>query len=71
MEKIIYALAFNQEKKLNTEGKALIQVEAIRDNEKRYLSTKVLINPNQWDTLKREVKNHPNMKTLNKYLLLH
>jgi integrase len=68
MEKIIYALAFNQEKKLNTEGKALIQVEAIRDNEKRYLSTKVLINPNQWDTLKREVKNHPNMKTLNKYL---
>jgi integrase len=68
MEKIIYALAFNQEKKLNAEGEALIQVEAVRDNEKRYLSTKVLIKPNQWDTLKREVKNHPNMKTLNKYL---
>jgi integrase len=68
MEKIIYALAFNQEKKLNIEGKALIQVEAIRDNEKRYLSTKVLIKPNQWNNLKREVKNHPNMKTLNKYL---
>jgi integrase len=68
MEKIIYDLAFNPEKKLNSEGKALIQVEAILDNEKRYLSTKVLIKPNQWDTLKREVKNHPNMKTLNKYL---
>jgi hypothetical protein len=57
MEKIIYAIVFNQEKKLNAEGEALIKVEAIRDNEKRYLSTKVLINPNQWDTLKREVIN--------------
>jgi integrase len=68
MEKIIYDLAFNQEKKLTAEGEALIQVEAVRDNEKRYLSTKVFIRPDQWDSLKREVKNHPNMKTLNKYL---
>jgi integrase len=68
MEKIIYDLAFNQEGKLTTEGKALIQVEAVRNNEKRYLSTKVFVRQDQWDALKREVKNHPNMKTLNKYL---
>ncbi|MDR1161585.1 MAG: site-specific integrase [Tannerellaceae bacterium] len=68
MEKIIYDLAFNQEKKLTAEGEALILVEAVRDNEKRYLSTKVFIRPDQWDSSKREVRNHPNMKTLNKYL---
>ncbi|MDR1403441.1 MAG: site-specific integrase, partial [Tannerellaceae bacterium] len=68
MEKIIYKLIFNQEKKLNTKGESLIQIEAVRDNEKRYVSTKVLVKPDQWDILRCEVKNHPNMKILNKYL---
>lgn len=69
MEKIIYNLVFNQEKGLNTEeGKGQIEVEAVQNEKKRYLSTKVFIYPNQWDTMKCIVKNHPNVETLNKYL---
>lgn len=44
MEKVIYNLVFNRKKQLNTEGKALIQVEAYLNRQKRYFSTKVYVN---------------------------
>ena len=68
MEKVIYNLVFNRKKQLNAEGEALIEVEATQNNEKRYLSTKVFIRPNQWDSSKSMVKEHQNRRTLNKYL---
>lgn len=68
MEKVIYNLVFNRKKTLNAEGKALIQVEAYLNKQKRYFSTKVYIKPHQWDSKRREVKNHPNMESLNQYL---
>lgn len=43
MEKVIYNLVFNRKKQLNAEGKALIQVEAYLNRQKRYFSTKVYV----------------------------
>lgn len=68
MEKVIYNLVFNRKKQLNTEGKALIQVEAYLNRQKRYFSTKVYVKPCQWDNKRRSIKNHPNMDALNLYL---
>lgn len=39
MEKVIYNLVFNRKKRLNAEGKALIQVEAYLNRQKKYFST--------------------------------
>lgn len=68
MEKVIYNLVFNRKKKLNAAGKALIQVEAYLDKQKKYFTTKIYVNPNQWDEKKQAVKRHPNKDVLNRYL---
>lgn len=68
MEKVIYNLVFNRKKRLNAEGKALVQVEAYMNKQKRYFSTKVYIKPSQWDNKRRIVKNHPNMDAINRHL---
>lgn len=68
MEKVIYNLVFNRKKQLNAEGKALIQVEAYLNRQKKYFSTKVYIKPCQWDNKRRTIKNHPNMDVLNQHL---
>lgn len=68
MEKVIYNLVFNRKKQLNAEGKALIQVEAYLNKQKRYFSTKVYIKPCQWDVKRKIIKNHPNMESLNQFL---
>lgn len=68
MEKVIYNLVFNRKKQLNAEGKALIQVEAYLNRQKKYFSTKVYIKPSQWDNKRRAIKNHPNAEALNQHL---
>ncbi len=68
MEKVVYNLVFNRGKRLNAEGKALIQVEAYLNGQKRYFSTEVYVKPSQWDNRRRFIKNHPNMDALNLYL---
>lgn len=68
MEKVIYNLVFNRKKQLNSEGKALVQVEAYLNKQKKYFSTKVYVKPYQWDLKRRAVRNHPNMEYLNQYL---
>lgn len=47
MEKVIYNLVFNRKKRLNAEGKALIQVEAYLNRQKKYFSTKIYVKPTQ------------------------
>ena len=59
MEKVIYNLVFNRKKRLNAEGKALIQVEAYLNRQKKYFSTKIYVKPTQWDSKRRAVRNHP------------
>lgn len=68
MEKISYSLVFNRKKKLNKKGMALVQVEAYLNRRKIYFSTKVYLKPEQWDTKRRMVKNHPNADGLNRML---
>lgn len=48
MEKVIYNLVFNRKKRLNAEGKALIQVEAYLNRQKKYFSTKIYVKLTQW-----------------------
>ena len=67
-EKVIYNLVFNRKKHLNAEGKALIQVEAYWNRQKRYFSTKVYVKPTQWDNKRKVVRNHPNMEKLNRHI---
>lgn len=71
MEKISYKLVFNRTKKLNKMGMALVQVEAYLNSRKRYFSTKIYLKPNQWDTKRSMVKNHPNSNVLNQMLYRH
>lgn len=68
MDKVIYNLVFNKKKKLNTTGRALVQVEAYLNKKKKYFSTKVYLTPEQWDTKRQLVKRHPNADALNHML---
>lgn len=68
MGKIIYNLVYNRKKCLNKKGMALVQVEAYLDRKKKYFSTKVYLKPEQWDTKKLVVKNHPNADALNRLI---
>lgn len=68
MEKISYNLVFNRKKRLNKKGMALVQVEAYLDRKKIYFSTKIYLEPDQWDVKRRMVKNHPNADVLNRML---
>lgn len=71
MEKINYNLVFNRKKRLNSKGMALVQVEAYLSRKKMYFSTKVYLKPEQWDSKRRMVKNHPNAEVLNHMLYEH
>ena len=68
MNKIIYSLVYNRKKCLNKKGMALVQVEAYLDRKKKYFSTRVYLKPEQWDTKKLVVKNHPNADALNRLI---
>lgn len=65
MRKISYRLVYNRKKHLNDRGMALVQVEAYLNKRKVYFSTHVYLRPEQWDSRKRIVKNHPNQEALN------
>lgn len=68
MSKIIYNLVYNRKKCLNKKGMALVQVEAYLDRKKKYFSTKVYLKPEQWDSKKMIVKNHPNAEAINQLI---
>jgi len=68
MGKISYSLVYNRKKKLNKKGNALVQVEAYLNRRKIYFSTRVYLRPEQWDTKRRMVKEHPNKEALNRML---
>ena len=68
MEKIRYRLVFNRRNRLNTQGKALVQVEALLNKRKVYLTTRVYLTPEQWDKQTATVVNHPHAMELNAWL---
>jgi site-specific recombinase XerD len=65
MKKISYRVVFNRKKKLNAQGKALLQVEAYLNKKKMYISTHIYLQPEQWDKNKEQVVKHPNAESLN------
>lgn len=68
MDKIVYRLVFNRRKRLNKDGRALVQLEAYQHNRKKYFSTHIYLRPEQWDSRRMGVKRHPNEHFLNQWL---
>lgn len=65
MRKICYRPVFNRKKKLDDQGKALLQIEAYLEKRKVYFSTHIYLTPEQWDNRRKLVKQHPNAEALN------
>lgn len=70
MTKIVYRLVFNRKRRLNAQGKALVQIEARQQSKRCYFTTYLYLSPKEWDRRTGLVKNHPNAEALN-YKLLH
>lgn len=69
MEKICFKLVLNSKNSQNTNGTAMVEVEAKQVSEKIYLPTNVFIKPNQWNINMQEVNSsHPNHELLNRFL---
>lgn len=68
MEKIRFRLVYNRRKQLNTQGKALIQVEASLNKRKAYFTTRIYIAPEEWDPRTSTVIRHPHAIELNAWL---
>lgn len=68
MGKITYRPVFYRGKRLNAQGKALLQVEAYLSGKRAYFSTHIYLTPRQWNGKKCRIVHHPEAKSLN-YLL--
>lgn len=68
MEKVLYNTVYNRKKKLLADGTALVQIEAYVNGRKKYFSTNIYIEPDQWDKKHHLIKNHPNQIRLNKQI---
>lgn len=66
--KASYKIVYNRKRKLNKEGKALLQLQVCLQRKQRFFSTGIYLIPKQWDESKKQVKNHPNQIRLNKQL---
>lgn len=68
MKKIIYSLVFNRRKKLTMQGTALLYVKATLNKKQKYFSTNIYLKPEQWDSKKQLIMDHPNAEALNQML---
>ena len=65
MRKVCYQPIFNRKKKLNAQGKALLQIEAYLEKRKIYFSTHIYLSPEQWDNKRKLICKHPHAEALN------
>ena len=68
MEKIRYRLVYNRKNKLNSQGAALIQLEASLHQRKVYFTTRIYVRPTEWDKKTSSIVNHPQSLDLNSWL---
>lgn len=69
MNKTRYTPVFNRKNQLNTQGKALIQIECYLNGRNKYFSTQIYIEPNDWNNKTRTIKtDYPNAIKLNKQI---
>ena len=65
MKQTGFRYIFNRKKTLNTQGKALVQLEVRTGGVKRYYSMNIYLEPHQWNG---RVVNHPKQKSYNNIL---
>ena len=65
MRKICYQPVYNRKKKLNAQGKALLQIEAYLEKRKIYFSTHIYLSPEQRDNKRKLIRKHPHAEALN------
>jgi len=68
MDKIKYRLVYNRKKQLNKQGMALVQAEALLNQQKVYFKTNIYLKPEHWDKQTSQVCNHPQANDLNTML---
>ena len=68
IEKIRYRLVYCRKNTLNNQGTALVQIEALLNRRKMYVSTNLYLPPDCWDKSKAQVVNHPHTPALNAML---
>ena len=68
IDKIRYRLVYNRKHQLNRQGTALVQIEALLNRRKLYISTNLYLRPGQWDQNTSQVINHPQSYDLNAML---
>ena len=56
MRKVCYQPIYNRKKKLNAQGKALLQIEAYLEKRKIYFSTHIYLSPEQWDNKRKLIR---------------
>lgn len=57
---IQFSVVYNTNKRVNKNGKALIQVRAYQNGRRKIFSTKLFVRPNQWSKKYNKVIDHPN-----------
>lgn len=69
MYKTRFNAVFNRKKRLNKEGKALIQIECYLNGKNKYFSTSIYIEPKYWNSKTKNLKTeYPNAIKLNKQI---
>lgn len=64
--KIRYRFVYNKRRKMNRDGRSVVQIELLLNGRRVYFSTKVYLFPHEWDGY--YVINHPLATELNRYL---
>ena len=68
--KVRYTKVFNRKKKLSKDGTALIQIRAYLNGENKYFSTKIYVQPKQWDGKNKQIVKHSQQSHLNNQIRL-
>lgn len=64
MKKAVYKFVYNRKNKLNSEGKALVQL-VVYIRKRKYITTGVMLKPEEWNASAEEVTTeHPNYRQL-------
>ncbi len=65
-KKIDFRLVYNRKGKLNSEGKALLQIEAYLNGQRKYFSTGIFLKEEEWNEVAGEVtRKHSDQITVN------
>jgi dTDP-glucose pyrophosphorylase len=70
-KKATYTIVYNRKNRLNSDGKALIQIVVYLPNQKKrkFLSTGIYITPSEWDEHNKKIKkNNPNHIEINRII---